>query len=224
MCVVKITRPPVRKTLRHAARNEVGSSSAGTSTLELKHGSSDTYVYRSRNVARGVFRLAFPDAITQTSTMTLGENGIKPLTYGSDDGSKNTDRDVSLVFDWNAQRVRGTAENEPVDVPLQPGVQDPLSVQVQLMSELAAGRSPTRFLMIDKDEVKEYEYVRERTETIDTPLGKLETVVYRSQRIGSDRSTRLWLAPSLGYVPVRAERRRGDRIDFSMQLRELKKG
>jgi len=48
--------------------------------------------------------------------------------------------------------------------------------------------------------------------------------VYRSDRPGSDRVTRLWLAQSLGFLPVQAERRRGDRVDFSLKVREVKRG
>jgi len=35
--------------------------------------------------------------------------------------------------------------------------------------------------------------------------------------------TRLWLAPELGYLPVRAERRRKDKVDFELTIQELKK-
>lgn len=197
---------------------------AGTSTVEVTHQPDNTYRYRSSNLARGVFRLAFPDAITQTSIFRVGDDGtIQPLTYVSDDGSKKTDKDVSLTFDWGAMRVRGTAEDKPVDTELKPGTQDALTVQIQLMRELAAGRSPSTFWLIDKNEVKQYQYTKERTETIDTALGKIDTVVYRSQRKGSDRYMLFWLSPKHGYLPVKADRHRGDRLDFSLKVREIKK-
>ena len=197
--------------------------SAGISTLELLKEDSGGYVYRSKNLARGIFRVAFPDAITQTSTFDIKSGVVVPRKYDSDDGSKKTDRDVSLTFDWNAKRARGTAEDKPVDVPVKPGTQDALSVQMQLMMELEAGKSPTSFWLIDKNEAKEYQYTREKTESVDTPLGKLDTVVYKSQRTGSDRFMRFWLAPSLGYVPVKAERRRADKLDFGLKIKELKR-
>jgi hypothetical protein len=197
---------------------------AGTSTLDLERANNGTYVYRSSNQARGIFRVAFPEAITQTSTFTIEPNGtVVPQAYASDDGSKKTDKDVSLVFDWNAKRAKGTAEDKPVDAPVQPGTQDALSVQIQLMNELQNGKSPTEFWLIDKNEAKEYQYTRERTENVQTPLGNLETVVYKSQRKGSDRFMRFWMAPSLGYVPVKAERRRGDKLDFALKIRDLQK-
>jgi hypothetical protein len=178
---------------------------AGTSTLQLTRKGPTEYTYKSSNEAHGLFRLAIPDTITQVSEMQLVDGKVRPLSYVGDDGSSDTDKDVSLKFDWAAMRVTGTAENKPVDAPITPGVQDSLSVQVALMCALAAGESPKSFQLIDKDEVKEYIYTRERNETLDTPVGKLDTVIYTSQRKGSKRVTRLWIAPSLGYLPVRAE-------------------
>jgi hypothetical protein len=196
---------------------------AGYTTLELTRTAPDTYTYKSSNVARGIFRLAFPDVISQTSTFTLVNGEVRPVTYHADDGAPDSDKAVTLRFDWQTHRVSGIAEKKPVDLALQNGTQDTLSVQIELMNEVAAGRSPKSFWLIDNDEIKEYKYTREGTETLDTPLGKLDTVRYRSEHAGSDRVTRLWLASALRYMPVRAERSRAGKVDFGLVIRELKK-
>jgi hypothetical protein len=196
---------------------------AGYTTLELTHTSAEAYTYKSTNMARGIFRLAFPDVISQTSTFTIVNGEVRPATYHADDGEPDSDKAVTLRFDWQTRRVSGVAAKKPVDLPLQSGTQDTLSVQIELMREVAAGRSPKSFWLIDDDEIKEYKYTREGTETLDTPLGKLETVKYRSEHAGSDRVTRLWLASSLGYLPIRAERSRAGKVDFGLEIRELKK-
>jgi hypothetical protein len=197
---------------------------AGTSTLQLTRNSPTEYTYESSNTARGIFRLAIPDTITQVSHMSLVDGKIRPSSYVGDDGSSDTDKDVSLKFDWNAMRVTGTAENKPVDAALTAGVQDSLSVQVALMCALAAGESPKSFQLIDKDEVKEYQYTHEGNATLDTPVGKLDTVIYTSQRKGSKRLTRLWIAPSLGYLPVRAEQVNKGKRELQLTLKSLERG
>jgi hypothetical protein len=195
---------------------------AGYTTLDLTHTAPNTYTYRSRNTARGIFRLAFPDVISQTSTFSIVNGAVQPSSYHADDGKPEAGKVVTLRFDWQVRRVTGVAEKKPVDLPLESGTQDSLSVQIELMRELAAGRSPTGFWLIDDDELKEYKYVREGTERLETPLGRLEAVKYRSEHAGSNRVTRLWLAPALGYMPIRAERSRAGKIDFSLVIRELK--
>lgn len=191
---------------------------AGRSTLTLSKDGPDEYQYRSVNLARGLFRLAFPDALTETSRFIIAGGHVEPLAYADTNGPSKARQDVHLKFDWSQGHVRGTQHGKPVDQPLAAGTQDPLSVQIELMRELAAGGHPQRFLLFDQDTAKQYDYTRERSVRIDTALGPLDTVVYRSDRPGSDRVVRLWLAPSLGFLPVRAERTRQGKTDFELDI------
>jgi hypothetical protein len=193
---------------------------AGTASLELEQLGGGRWRYTSRNNARGLFRVAFPDEITQSSEFALN-GGVRPLQFRGDDGSDSTARDVRLDFDWRAARVTGVAEDENVDLALRPGMQDPLSVQIALMLELAAGRAPTEYWIVDKSRIKDYEYRAEGRALLRTPAGELDTVIWSSRRPGSDRVTRVWYAPSRGYAPVRAERLRGGSVEISMTLRSL---
>ncbi len=193
---------------------------AGTASLELEQLGGGRWRYTSRNNARGLFRVAFPDEITQSSEFALN-GGVRPLQFRGDDGSDSTARDVRLDFDWRAARATGVAEDENVDLALRPGMQDPLSVQIALMIELAAGRAPAEYWIVDKSRIKDYEYRSEGRALLRTPAGELDTVIWSSRRPGSDRVTRVWYAPSRGYAPVRAERLRGGSVEISMTLRSL---
>jgi len=194
---------------------------AGYSTLSLTEPSPGRYVYSSVSRARGVVRLVFPDPISERSTFRIEHGRIEPLDYEEDDGAGRQNQNVALQFDWKAMEVRGNAGTKNVAQPLETGTQDPMSVQIALMRELTAGRSPTRFMLFDKTEAAEYHYTREGSVALDTPLGRLDTVVYRSDRPDSDRVMRFWLAPTLGYLPVRAERKRHGKTEFELRIREL---
>jgi hypothetical protein len=196
----------------------VNAASAG---LELRRDGTDRYTYVSRNNARGMFRLAFPGEVNQTSQFTLEAGRPRPVSYRADDGTDDTRRDVSLTFDWAAMRVRGRAEDKPVDVALRPGAQDGMSVQIALMLDLQRGGSPDGFWLIDRNELKQYEYTGEGVARIATALGELDTVIWSSRRPGSERVTRVWYAPSLGYLPVQAERRRGGKLEWQMRITRL---
>ena len=196
---------------------------AGMSSLELTRDNGNRWRYVSRNEARGLFKLALPGEIRQTSVFVLEDDKPRPLRYAADDGTKATDKDIALEFDWTTGRVRGTAERKPVDLPLQAGLQDGMSVQIALLRALAAGERPSGFRLIDKDEIKEYLYVDEGRATLRTVAGELDTVVWSSRRPNSDRVTRVWYAPSLGFLPVQAERKRGDRLEWSMRLKTYRR-
>jgi hypothetical protein len=191
---------------------------AGDSVLTLASGSPGTFTYSSNIRAHGIFRLVFPDALMQSSTFTLADGHVVPLHY-EESGLKHDHSDeVDLTFDQSSGRVRGTSEKHAVDQPLDPGIQDPMSVQIELMRQLQAGLAPTRFKLFDKDQAKEYSYTRERTEVMTTPLGTFDAIVYRSDRPDSDRVTRLWLAPKLDYLPLQANRSRNGSVDLSMRI------
>jgi prepilin-type processing-associated H-X9-DG protein len=192
--------------------------SAGASTLKLAAQGPDTFTYSSNIQAHGLFRLVFPDALIQSSTFTFADGHVSPLHYQESGQARDHSDDVELSFDRNSGRVHGSSQTHAVDQPLDAGIQDPMSVQIELMQQLQAGLAPTRFKLFDKDQAKEYTYTRERTEVLTTPLGALDTVVYRSDRAGSDRVTRLWLAPKLNYLPLQAARSRNGSVDLSMRI------
>jgi hypothetical protein len=196
---------------------------AGTTEVELKPGTDGRYEYSSRASARGMFRAFFSEEITQTSSLTLGDTGVKPLRYRADDGSDDTERDIALDFDWEAGRVTGIAEEKSVALTLPPGAQDAMSIQVAVMNDLMRGARPTSYPMVDKDRIKEYRYVHEGEARLKTALGELDTVIYRTERDGSKRATRTWYAPSLGYVAVRAERLKEGKREWLMEIRSLKR-
>jgi hypothetical protein len=191
------------------------------STLKLEQ-HPDNWVYTSKSSPRGLGRM-FSERPTQESTLQVTESGVRPLHYKADDGTSATKRDADVQFDWEHNRATGVYEGTKVDMPLQPGTQDDLSVQIALMVELLAGRTPDRFLMIDKNTVREYRYTRDGQESLDTPAGKVDTVVYRSQKAGSPRVTRFWCAPSRGYIPVRVEQTKGDDVQWTMQVQSIKR-
>jgi hypothetical protein len=199
--------------------------SAGTSTATLQRQDDGTYVYESRNLARGVFRLAIPGALTQSTTFTLVDGRIAPRTYRGDDGSDDTKRDVSLDFDWARGRVTGRAEEQDIDVAVTPGVLDPASVQFAQMQAVAAGTRSTEFRIFDKDEVKTYQFrCQPSGRRLSTAIGEFDTVLCTNGRPGSSRSTSIWFAPEAGYLPVRAERRKGDSVELTMTIRALRRG
>jgi hypothetical protein len=192
--------------------------SAGRSQLELKRLPGDHWSYASRSTAQGLFRLALPAELSSHSLFSIRDGQVIPEHFTGEDGTSSQRRDQDLRFDWERGRVTGIAETMPVDLPLQPGMQDGMSVQVALMQALLAGRVPSRVLMVDKTKVKEYLYTQQGTETIQTRLGPRRTVVYRSSRVDSPRGTWFWCDPDMGFLPVKVERRNGAKVEWSMLL------
>lgn len=191
------------------------------STLKLER-QGDVWIYASKSSPRGIGKM-FSERPIQKSTLRVTDKGVQPLSYEADDGTSSTKRDAKVQFDWEHGRVTGVYEGVKVDMPLQPGIQDDLSAQIALMVELLAGREPQQLDMIDKNTVREYRYTRETQESLSTAFGKIDTIVYRSQKTGSPRVTRFWCAPSRGYIPMRVQQTKGDDVQWTMQVQSIKR-
>lgn len=192
----------------------------GSSDLDLKKDvAPGRYLYTWTITARGIFRIAYRDDLIQKSWLSIGADGVRPEKYRAVDGSSS----VNLDFDWNTGHVRGTSENKAVDLALEEGTQDVMSIQIQVMVDLERGHLPARFHIIDKDELKEFTYTEEGNVRIRTALGELDTIVVASRHAGNDRILRMWFAPSLGFVPVQAQRSRDGRLEFAMRIKTLKR-
>jgi len=193
---------------------------AGTASFELRHEDGAEWTYSTKTEPRGIFHMIARATASGTSRMSIGPEGVRPLRFEFTEGNAASGV-TRLNFDWQANHARGKVEGQDIDLVLHPGVQDDLSIQVALISALAADAAPSGFSVFDKNGIRDYSYTREGTAMLKTPLGEISTVIYRSQRSGSPRSTRYWCAPEYGYIPVRAEQRRLDEVQCTMELRSL---
>lgn len=193
---------------------------AGISSFALRQDPSGQWIYVSHNRPRGLFRLVPKAALTLTSRMSVDAEGVRPLEFTAadpDDGELQ----ARVLFDWSAQRATGVVEGKTIDMTLHPGVQDDLSIQVAMMQALANGQMPAGISLFDKNGIRDYEYTRVGAETLQTPVGPLQTVIYRSHKANSPRSNRYWCAPELGFVPVQAEQQYNGKVELVIKLQSI---
>lgn len=183
----------------------------------------DQWLYESRAFPNLFGRIAVSKQARERSTMQVTPEGVRPLSYAFDDGTDETAKDVRLQFDWAAGSVNGRADGKPVAFDLTPGVQDTASVQAAVMQELLAGRKPKSIRIVTGSKMRDYAYWPEGTQQVMTPFGQVEAQVWASQRNGSNRVTKTWHAPSLGYVPVQAIQYRKGNPEVQMKLVKLQR-
>jgi hypothetical protein len=191
------------------------------STLWLEQ-QDNKWIYRSKSEPRGIGRM-FSERPTQESVMEITDAEVRPLSYKADDGTSSTKRDANVQFDWQRNRITGVYEDAQVDMPIPPGIQDDLSVQIALMVKLLAGHTPTKLSLLSGNAVREYRYSREGEETLTTPVGTIQTIIYRSEKQYSPRVTRFWCAPSLGFIPLRVQQKRKNDVEWTMQAQSVKR-
>lgn len=190
------------------------------STIILKHQTDDLWMYSSVASPRGIGML-YPERPSLLSVVRITNDGVLPQTYRVTGGGANHDADV--MYDWVSGRAIGNNEGARVDLPIKPGVQDDMSVQLAMMVQLLAGKMPTLALDLDKGNVREYDYSRAGEEQLNTALGPINTVIYAAHHPGSPRVTRFWCAPTLGYIPMQVQQMRINDVEWTMQIQSLKR-
>jgi hypothetical protein len=193
---------------------------AGTVTTSLHRDDKGQWAAERSAQPRGFARL-LTDPSHEHSDLEISANGIRPIRYAGSNGGPA--HEVKLSFDWQRQRATGSINGKDFDAELKPGMQDDLSMLIAFAYELDNNRALTTVTTIGDSGVRDYQLTRETGEKLSTTVGELDTIVYRAQRSGSPRSTRYWCAPSLGFLPLRAEQRRNDEVQWTMEIASLKR-
>src|SRR5271170_8104068 len=124
-----------------------GHGLGGTSVVRLMQTGPQEWTYSSTEEPHGILRLLLPAKIISESRLRIDANGVEPLSYHADDAAGRSSRGIDIHFDWDKGRVSGTDQGQAIDMALQPGVQNDLSVQVALVFQLLHGVTPTGFLL-----------------------------------------------------------------------------
>ena len=142
-------------------------------------------------------------ARTQRSVGTITEQGLLPEKFSDKSRSEQ-----AAHFDYAKGRVTFSA-NTP-DAAAGPGVQDRLSLFIQLGAMLAAdpGRivpgTQITLTTVSARSADRWTFTVEGPETLDLPAGPTPALkLLRLPRKDYDQKAELWVAPGLGYLPVR---------------------
>lgn len=196
--------------------------------LELKltpDAQPDSWIYETR--AHPNFLASFfvsPNSI-ERGWFRVTPSGVEPQRYFLDDGSSDKSNASELSYDWARGRITGQARGRPLDLPIEPGLQDVMSIRAVVLVDLLAGREPREYTMLDGREFKHYRYTRIGTAKLKTDIGEFDTVIYQSDRKDSDGRGRIWqywYAPALGWLPLRAEQREDGKTRMTLAIHSLK--
>ena len=155
----------------------------------------------------------------QRSVGAITAQGLLPERF-----SDRSRSEQAAHFDYAKGRVTFSA-NTP-EAPMGPGAQDRLSVFIQLGAMLAA--DPGRFVpgtqvtltTVSARSADRWTFTIEGPETLDLPSGP--TPVLKLQRLPRkdyDQKAELWVAPALGYLPVRIRLTQANGDFADLQLR-----
>ena len=193
---------------------------AGTAEFSVRQieEQADVYEFTSRVLAKGLLKLARPNPAVERSRFRVEQSGIRPLEFWYEDGSRSGEDNFHVAFDWERRVATVSTESGRRELALPAMALDRGSLQVALMRDLALNGVPSTYSLADEDSVAEYAYTDNGSATIATGIGSVEARRLIQQRAGSSRTTELWMAPTLGFLPVRIEQRRDGEVQTAFEL------
>jgi len=206
---------------------EVGNNhiNAGSAVLQLVDKGNE-WVYSLKTKPTGVFKLTGKGKIEEISVFTVADSTdrleLKPqrYTYRQD---KETRRSVDAWFNWDKNQLTYLRRGEEAAVAISDPLLDRLSVTLSVMDALQKdGFKQTQLNVFDNGRIKTMLFTNEGSETVKTRMGNLKTIRVRSNAAGgATRHTTTWFAPALGYVPVKIEQFKRDKLVARLTLSKL---
>jgi hypothetical protein len=200
-------------------RVEYKGKEAGTAEFSVRElADRGLYEFSSSIMAKGLLKLARPKPAVERSHFRANAAGITPVEFWYEDGSRSGEDNLHMVFDWDRRVATVTGAEARRELALPETALDRGSLQVALMRDLAATGSVRSYALADEDSVAEYAYTDNGTAMITTGAGAFDARVLTQQRAGSSRTTWLWVAPQLKFLPVRIEQRRDGEVQTAFDL------
>ncbi len=164
----------------------------------------------------------YASALRQTSAGSMTSDGLLPDRFLDKRFGRS---ETAAHFKRSGFGVIAFSNNQP-DAILLRGAQDRLSVLMQLAG-MAAG-SPVRFTpgsavsiqTVSVQEADTWLFTVEAEETLQVPAGRSNTLrLVRQARKEFDSRIEVWLAPAVGYLPVRIKLTEQNGNTWDLQLR-----
>ena len=157
--------------------------------------------------------------ISEQSRFSAQDDGIKATWYRSEDSLSSDATRAEVTFDWSANELSGTVNDEDVRIALDGIVHDRVAIQYQLMHDLLNGGPDDRYILFDIDEFKTLIVRNIGERSISTPAGDFQAVGIQHQAENSSRTTTLWCVEELGYLPVLIEQHRKGKLRMRAELK-----
>jgi hypothetical protein len=196
----------------HQSRYEVlrNGKKIGEVTTRLSRDERGIWFFDTDTIATSTLARMLRLSAEESAHFMWQDGQILPLTYRNVAREPLRTRFWQHQLDWNAGISRAQTHEGDLEIELEAGLLDPLTLRLQTSAALAlskgidGGRLEARVIERDDIEDQRMEWLGE--ERLTTDLGCFETQRwYRFRREGSSRNYRMWLSKDLHWMPLRID-------------------
>ncbi len=197
----------------HQAQYRVlrGGKEIGLLKAELSQRADGLWHYRIESETTAWYLRVLGISTTESTWFDWRGGTILPLTYHHVSREPGSDRYWQHRFDWTAGVSQTRTHEGSLEIPLQPGTLDPLSLRLAASAAIHAQADDDRVGLqglerpvLERDKIEPQQYLWQDQESI-----RIDNRCYATQRFrrerkpGSSRNYDAWHAAELGWLPVR---------------------
>jgi len=177
-----------------------GSIELGKARYQLPAPEGDLYQYRFDS---DVSLLMLSDRRTVKSIFSLAGTKLIPMRYSHERNGTGPSYQEQSAYVLSQKLVHSRYKDERAKFPYTEDLFDPLMVQLQFRLDIAAGAKTMHYKMLKSGEIDEYDFRVVGKERVNIESGSYDTVKIEVVRDNNKRQTLFWMAPDLGYLPIR---------------------
>ena len=159
----------------------------------------------------------------EESAHFVWHNGqIVMLTYRQVARAPTRTRFWQHEVDWEAGISRTETYEEALEISIEPGMVDPLTLRLQLAAALQdpANRGiDLHFRVLERDEIEDQHLLYQAHERVEVPAGCFDAIrMQRFRREGSSRNYDSWHAEAFHWLPLRILQTKDDDPELDIRL------
>jgi len=178
---------------------------AGLATIKLNHEPDGQWLYQVATEATKGMGSILGGQIDESSRFVLTDDGLRTVHYELLQKVALSKTRRQADFDWQQMQAQGKNKKKRWQLALQGDEIDRLGAEILIRLQLAAGQQEFSFNTIEKGDLRERTFRASEAETLTTVLGEMTTIPVHRIHSNPKRSTTIWHAPELGYIPVKVE-------------------
>ena len=193
----------------------------GQVMMTLKKEQDNLFSYETITRPSGFWRVIIDGSILEKSTFSLKNGVIQSKTYNLTDTIRSKPRQSSAIFDWDNMLLSGHYKDRKFELPLNNYVIDRVALQIAIILNSQQGNNSSEYYILDRDKLLKVQVNNKEIVNIRVPFGEFDALKIDHASEASDSINSLWLAPELGYIPIKIAQKKDGKTVFSASLAQL---
>jgi hypothetical protein len=177
----------------------------------------DCYRYESTSDPVGMVKV-FYGKPRELSEFCVQRGKVVPKRFAYERGKDG----FTLDFDAAAGKVRdgkGRERDMPANAQDRFGLQQAVRLWVLANDARPNPEASVEFALVDEERIRVYRFAITGRERLELPAGAFDTV--KVERVDNpNRISRYWIAPEVGWMPVKVESGKNGQVQLRMELRK----